>query len=141
MPSQAAALPQHRDNDGVLLKPSHPARGQVVGQVENADASLRLPRAVARAADCWCRAQSCAFDKPAQFFVSPVFFILGERLAERASCADDYRGFAALRAQPGGVRPNLRNFPRLPQRCLRMLTLRPPHLVMTDVRRLFNASP
>ena len=100
MPSQAAALPQHRDDDGVLLKASHPARGQVVGQVENADGSLRLPRAFARAADCWRRAQSCEFDKPAQFFVSPVFFILGEHLAERASCADDHRGFAALRAQP-----------------------------------------
>ena len=100
MPSQAAALPQPRDNDGVLLKASHPAHRQVVGQVENADASLRLPRAFARAADCWRRAQSCAFDKRAQFFVSPVLFILGERLAERASCADDHRGFAALRAQP-----------------------------------------
>ena len=53
MPSQATALPQPCDNDGVLLKPSHPARGQVVGQVENADASLGLPRAFARAADRW----------------------------------------------------------------------------------------
>ena len=100
LPSQAAAPPQLRDHDGVLLKVSHPARGQVVGQVENADTSLGLPRAFARAADCWRRAQSCAFDKRAQFFVPPVLFILRERLAERASCADDHCGFAALRAQP-----------------------------------------
>ncbi len=30
-----------------------PAHGQAMGQIDNADASLRLPRAFARAADCW----------------------------------------------------------------------------------------